>query len=63
MAVKIINNSWCACLNEYQVDFVCDTDADFVNLPECATGSCAISIASGKVRIVNTAGEWVDFGG
>lgn len=63
MATKIVNASWCVYLNEYQKDFICDTDADFVDLPKCATGSCAISIASGNVQMVNTAGEWVAFGG
>lgn len=63
MAVKVVSISWCACLDEYQRDFICDTDADFANLPACATGSCAISVASGNVQMVNTAGEWVNFGG
>lgn len=63
MAAKIVYVSWCAPLNDYQTDFICDTDSDFADLPKCATGSCAISIASGNVRIVNTDGEWVNFGG
>ena len=63
MATKIVNISWCACLNEYQMDFLCDTDADFADLPKCATGSCAISVASGNVQMVNTVGDWVVFGG
>lgn len=63
MAAKLVNVYWCACLNENQMDFVCDTDDDFADLPKCATGSCAISIVSGNVQMVNTAGEWVNFGG
>ena len=63
MAAKIVNISWSACLNEYQMDFLCDTDADFADLPKCATGSCAISVASGNVQMVNTVGDWVVFGG
>lgn len=63
MAVKLMDVHWSVCQNENQMDFVCDTDADFVDLPKCATGSCAISIASGNVQIVNTSGEWVNFGG
>lgn len=43
-------------------EFLCDTDADFVNLPEAITGSTAVSIQSGRIRIVNTQGEWVPFG-
>lgn len=63
MAAKMVNVSWCASLDAYQMDFICDTDADFKDLPECVTGSCAISIASGNVQMVNTVGEWVNFGG
>ena len=63
MAAKLVNVAWCVCLNEYQMDFVCDTDADFADLPRCSTGSCAISIATGNVKMVNTVGDWVDFGG
>lgn len=61
MATKLINNEWCACVGGYRKHFICDTDEDFANLPEACTGSTAISIASGSVRMVNTAGEWVAF--
>lgn len=63
MAKKVVSISWCACLGEYQKDFICDTDADFATLPECVTGSCAISIETGNVKMVDTVGKWVDFGG
>ena len=43
-------------------EFLCDTDADFAILPVCDTGSMAVSIESGKVMVVNTAGSWVEFG-
>ena len=44
-------------------EYICDTDADFANLPEACTGSTAVSLESGKVMVVNTSGEWVAFGG
>lgn len=42
-------------------EFLCDTDADFASLPECCVSSMAVSIESGKVMVVNTAGSWVEF--
>lgn len=44
-------------------EYLCDTDADFENLPDANVGSSAVSIESGKVMIVNTSGKWVAFGG
>lgn len=44
-------------------DFVIDTDADVDTLPKCNPGSSAVSVASGKVYIVNASGKWVEFGG
>lgn len=44
-------------------EFLCDTDADLANLPECAPGSSAVSIESGTVKAVNTEGAWVPFAG
>ena len=61
MAIKMTHREYCACLNDYKCDFICDTDADFDTLPKACTGSTAVSIASGAIRIVNTAGEWVAF--
>lgn len=63
MAIKLVNEAWCACQDDYQKDFICDTDADFANLPKCATGSSAISVASGTIKMVNASGEWAVFGG
>ena len=42
-------------------EYLCDTDADFATLPESDPGSMAVSIESGKVYVVNTAGAWVEF--
>ena len=61
--VKIISREWCACVNDHRHEYVCDTDADFDNLPTCATGSTALSVASGTVKMVNASGEWAVFGG
>lgn len=44
-------------------EFLCDMDADFANLPASDPGSTAVSIESGSVKMVNTKGEWVTFGG
>lgn len=43
-------------------EFLCDTDADFANLPVCDPGSSAVSIESGTVVTVNTKGKWQEFG-
>lgn len=61
MAVKLISQEWCPCVNDSRKEFICDTDADFKNLPKACVGSSALSIASGSIRMVNTAGEWVPF--
>ncbi len=45
-------------------DYVMDTDADAENLPAtCASGSTAISVASGNIFMVNASGEWKLLGG
>lgn len=49
------------CFNGEPKEYLCDTDADFVNLPHCRTGSTAVSIETGNVLVVNTEGEWVPF--
>lgn len=63
MAIKLIKHEYCPHNDEYMKEYLCDTDADFQNLPKCGTGSTAVSIASGTIKIANTAGEWVTFGG
>ena len=50
-------------VDEVIKEFLCDTDADFESLPECDPGSSAVSIESGNVKVVNTQGQWVPFGG
>lgn len=61
--VKMISREWCACVNDYRCEYVVDTDADFDSLPTCATGSTALSVQSGTVKMVNASGEWAVFGG
>lgn len=62
MAYKLINETYCPYVNESRKEFICDTDADFTNLPDACVGSTAVSIESGKVMVVNTEGNWVEFG-
>lgn len=63
MAFKLIDSKYCASLNDEIKEYICDTDADFADLPTACTGSTAVSIESGAVMVVNTAGQWATFGG
>lgn len=50
--------------NHRQYDYILDTDSDVQDLPNtCASGSTALSCASGKIFIVNASGAWVELGG
>lgn len=64
MAIKLVSREYCECVDDYKKQYIADTDSDLSKLP---TGSCvgstAVSIASGKVMVVNTSGKWVTFGG
>ncbi len=62
MANCCISKKHTSIVNEYRCEFICDTDEDFATLPEADVGSTAVSLVSGAVRVVNTAGEWVAFG-
>lgn len=62
MAIKLMTREWCKCTQDYRHEYIVDTDADFTDLPACGTGSTAVSIESGRVMVVNTSGEWVEFG-
>lgn len=46
----------------YIKDFICDTDDDVDNLPECLPKSTALVADSAEVHIVNASGAWVPFG-
>ena len=61
--VLMRDNEYIAHLDEYRAEYLCDTDADFAKLPNACAGSTAVSIASGTVKVVNTSGKWVTFGG
>lgn len=59
----MVNQEWCACLNDYKRDYIVDTDADIASLPESCTGSSALVVKSGAIYMVNASGTWVVFGG
>lgn len=64
MAIKLISREYRVWMDDYKHEYICDTDADLNELPECTgTGSTAVSLASGKVKVVDTQGNWVAFGG
>jgi hypothetical protein len=63
MAVKLMNQNIDQYAKATTFDYLCDTDDDFASLPETTVGSTAVSIASGTVKVVNTKGQWVTFGG
>lgn len=63
MAYKLIDVHVPLYTNIEKRDFICDTDADFADLPKCYPGSTAVSAATGNVYVVNASGEWVAFGG
>lgn len=63
MAYKLVDRQWCACVGDYRNDYICDTEADLANLPECCTGSSALVVESGEVYMVNASGAWAVFGG
>lgn len=46
----------------YIKDFICDTDDDVANLPECLPKSTALVADGAEVHIVNASGAWVPFG-
>lgn len=61
MAIKLISSKYCAFTDDYTCEYICDSDADFANLPKSGVGSNALS-PSGAIYMVNTNGEWVQFG-
>ena len=63
MAIKCTNQAYAACQPDYKREFICDTEADVENLPQCCPMSTAVVADSGSVYIVNASGNWVKFGG
>lgn len=49
--------------NVYKKNFICDSEADIANLPECLPGSQAVVVTTGALYVVNASGDWVKFGG
>ena len=62
MAFKLVNTEWCPALNDYQRDYIVDTESDVAHLPQCCTGSSALIVESGKVYVVNASGVWAVYG-
>ena len=63
MAIKLINNEWCACQNDYIHEYIVDTETDIDNMPQSCTGSSALVVESGNIYMVNASDEWAKFGG
>lgn len=63
MAYKIINEAYCPYADAQRKEFICDKDADITYLPECCTGSTALSVETGNLYMVNASGNWVLVGG
>lgn len=62
MAWKLIDVRVNPLTNKDHNEFICDTDADFTNLPKGNPGDTAVSAATANVYVVNASGYWVEFG-
>lgn len=62
MAIKLIDEKYNPFPGLSRKEYLCDTDADFENLPEAAPGSGAVSVETGNIQVVNASGNWVAFG-
>lgn len=60
MAIKLVQSEWAVERQGKINTFMCDSDADFTDLPESFPMSQALS-PSGNMKIVNASGAWVDF--
>ena len=63
MAIKLVSKEYVPSLDDYKCEYIVDTDSDLANLPDGCTGSSAVSVESGSVRVVNASGAWANFGG
>lgn len=60
MAYKKIKEKAYLQTEEYVCDFICDTEDDIANLPDCVAGSIAIVAQEGMpIYMRNASGEWV----
>ena len=62
MGIKLIAREWKAGSVECCHKYICDTEADFNNLPDAPMGSTAVSLWSKAERVVNTKGRWIPYG-
>ena len=62
MAYRLMGEAYCPYAGGRKREYLCDTDADIETLPESCVGSTAVSIESGKVMVLNTEGNWGEFG-
>lgn len=62
MAIQLIDQKWMRYVNAFCKDFICDTEEDVANLPECGASSSALVVATGNIYMVNASGQWVEFG-
>ena len=59
MAIKQTKQEWNA-LTGWVCEFICDSEADIANLPECSAGSMAIVATEGMpIYMMNASGQWV----
>lgn len=61
MAIKLLSRKHNMLIGGTVDEYLCDSDVDFDTLPEANTGSVALSVATGNIKVVNASGEWVDF--
>ncbi len=61
--IKLIDLRVNPLTNKDHKEFICDTDADFADLPKGNPGDCAVSAATCNVYVVNASGYWVPLGG
>lgn len=60
MAYKCIKSEWKNASQDYECEFICDSEDDIQNLPQCSAGSIAIVVASGMpTYMMNASGQWV----
>lgn len=59
MAIKLIEATYCPCVDDRKRTYVLDSAADVADLPKCCVGSTAIVAAKdGPIYMVNASGNW-----
>lgn len=59
MAYRIIDKQYCACVDDYRLTIIADTDEDVLDLPLACVGSIVIVADRGNEYMANSAGGWV----